>query len=327
MSSLSGLIRLVRYIVLMTALIEGSGALLLFFRFLPLMSPGKALYFGIFHSVSAFNNAGFDLFGNSLENFTGDWYLTLVISSLLIIGGLGFTVISELYTYRKFQRLSLHTKMVLVVTLLLLVVGTLGILLFEYANPHTLGPLNWSGKLAGAYFQGAVPRTAGFNSVPMGQLTQASLFLMVILMFIGASPGSTGGGVKTTTFGTLVAVLWSLIRNREEVAVFERRLSHMTIFKALAVVMISLLLVVGVTMVLTLTETFTFLQVLFETVSAFATVGLSTGITGQLSVTGQILMILTMFIGRVGPMTLAIALGEQRQQACIRYPEERLMIG
>lgn len=327
MSSLSGLIRLIRYVVLLTVAIEGTGALLLFIRFLPLMPPGRALYFGVFHSVSAFNNAGFDLFGNSLEDFTGDWYLTLVIAGLLIVGGLGFTVLSEMYKYRKFKRFSLHTKMVLIITLLLLAVGTIGILLFEYANPSTLGGQDWSGKLAGAFFQGTVPRTAGFNSVPMGKLSQASLFLMIILMFIGASPGSTGGGVKTTTFGTLLAVLWSMIRNREDVVVFERRLSYVTIFKALSVVMISLLLVTGVTMVLTLTEALPFLQLLFETVSAFATVGLSTGITTELSTIGKILIIMTMFIGRVGPMTLAIALGEQRRQASIRYPEERLMIG
>lgn len=326
-SDLSGLIRLIRYILFATVLIEGTGALLLFFRFLPLMPVGKALYFGVFHSVSAFNNAGFDLFGNSLEGFTGDWYVTLLISGLVIIGGLGFTVLSEIVTLRRFTKFSLHTKVVLTVSLILLTVGTLGILLFEFANPGTLGGEGWSGKLAGAYFQGAIPRTAGFNSVPIGQLSQASLFLMVILMFIGASPGSTGGGVKTTTFGTLLAVLWSFIRHREEVVIYERRLSQVTIFKALSVVMISLLLVVSVTMVLTLTEAFGFLQLLFETVSAFATVGLTTGITAQLSAFGKVLLILTMFIGRVGPVTLAVALGEQRRKASIRYPEEKLMIG
>lgn len=325
---LNGIIRLVRYVVLLTLSIEIVGALLLFLRFLFIMPPSQALFYGVFHSISAFNNAGFDLFGNSLEEFTGDWYTILVISGLLIVGGLGFTVISEVYRSRKFKFYSLHTKVVLLITGLLLAVGTIVILGLEYNNPSTLGPHNWSAKLAGAFFQGTVPRTAGFNSVPIGKMTQASIFFMAILMFIGASPGSTGGGVKTTTFGTLFMVVYSLVRGHDDVVMFQRRLSSVTIYKALAVVMISLTLVIMVTMALTVTEQFSFLDLFFESVSAFATVGLSTGVTAELSPFGQILITLTMFIGRVGPMTLALAIGEKRRQkANIRYPEEKLMIG
>ncbi len=325
--SLNGVIRLVRYVVIVTLGIEIIGALLLFFRFMPLMSIGKAAFYGVFHSISAFNNAGFDLFGNSLENFVTDWYVVLVITGLFIIGGIGFMVISEIYHCRKIVRYSLHTKVVLSFTLILILLGTGVILLFEYNNPDTLGNLSFSGKLAAAFFQGVTPRTAGFNTVPFGKLTNASVFFITVLMFIGASPGSTGGGVKTTTFGTLFAVLWAFMRNREDVQVFKRRLAHMTIFKALSVVLIGMLVVIGVTMIMTITEDFNFLDIFFETVSAFGTVGLSTGITGELSSTGRLLIIITMFLGRVGPITLAVAIGAQRNQVSIRYPEEEMMIG
>lgn len=325
--SLSGLIRLVRYVILMTLGVEAVGAILLFFRFLPIMPPQRAAFFGLFHSISAFNNAGFDLFGNSLENFTGDWYIVLVITGLFLIGGIGFAVIAEVYNGRKFKKFSLHTKVVLTISLLLTIIGTLVIFTVEYNNPATLGDLNFSGKVAAAYFQGVTPRTAGFNTVPIGDMTSAGQFFTNLLMFIGASPGSTGGGVKTTTFGTLFFVLWALMRGRDDVVIFGRRLSHRTIFKALAVVMIGVLLIFAVTMALTITEKFDFLDVFFETVSAFGTVGLSTGITGGLSPIGRLLIIITMFVGRVGPMTLATAIGEERKKNFVRYPEEKLMIG
>ncbi len=326
-NSLKGLIELVRYVVILTLVIEVFGALLLFLKFIFLMSPGRAVFFAIFHSISAFNNAGFDLFGNSLEFFVTDWYLVLVITGLFMIGGIGFAVIAEVYNCRQFKKFSLHTKVVLTISFLLIIIGTLVIFGLEYNNPDTLGRLSLSGKVAAAYFQGVTPRTAGFNTIPFSKMTRASIFFMTILMFIGASPGSTGGGVKTTTFGTLLVVLWSLIRNRDDVVIFQRRLSHMTIFKALAVVLIGVLLIITVVMVLTVTEEKAFLDLFFETVSAFGTVGLSTGITGSLSMTGRFLIILTMFIGRVGPMTLALAIGGQREKFSIRYPEEKIMIG
>ncbi|MCK4259232.1 MAG: Trk family potassium uptake protein [Halanaerobiales bacterium] len=326
-SNLKGLIDLVRYVVILTLFIEVLGAILLFFKFISMMSPVQAVFFGFFHSISAFNNAGFDLFGNSLVNFTTDWYVILVITGLFIIGGIGFAVIAEIYNCRQFRKFSLHTKVVLTISILLIVIGTIVILGLEYNNPDTLGPLSLSGKVAAAYFQGVTPRTAGFNSIPFSKMTRASIFFITILMFIGSSPGSTGGGVKTTTFGTLLFVLWAFTRNRDDVVIFQRRLSHMTIFKALVVVMIGILLIIAVVIVLTVTEEMEFLDLFFETVSAFGTVGLSTGITGNLSLIGRFLIILTMFVGRVGPMTLALAIGEQREKVSIRYPEEKMMIG
>lgn len=325
--NLAGVLRLVKYVVLLTLGIEFCGAGLLFFSFVSSMGVKKAAFFGLFHSISAFNNAGFDIFGNSLEDFTSNWYIVLVISGLFIIGGIGFSVIAEVYNHRRFRQFSLHTKVVLSFTLMLIILGTGVIFLLEYNNPETLGNLSLSGKLAGAYFQGVTPRTAGFNTVPTGKLSKASLFFMTFLMFIGASPGSTGGGVKTTTYGVLFAVFWTLMRNRSDIGIFQRRLVHMTIFKAVSVVLISLLVIIVVTMVLSITEKFDFLAVYFETVSAFGTVGLSTGITGQLSALGKLLIICTMFIGRVGPMTLAVAIGAKRQKINMRYPEEEMMIG
>lgn len=326
-NSLAGMIRLVRYVVLLTLALEALGALLLFLRFIPIMPLKQAAFFGVFHSISAFNNAGFDLFGNSLENFVSDWYIVLVISGLFIIGGIGFAVIAEIYNSRKFKRFSLHTKLVLIVSLALIILGTVVIFGLEYNNPETLGNLNFSGKVAAAYFQGVTPRTAGFNTIPYGKMTQASVFFTTLLMFIGASPGSTGGGVKTTTIATLLVVLWALVRNKDDVTIFQRRLSNETIYKAFAVVMIGLLIIIGVSMILAITEEDPFLDLFFETVSAFGTVGLSTGVTGGLSSIGRFVIILTMFVGRVGPMTLAVAMGEQKVKLAIRYPEEKIMIG
>lgn len=326
-TTLTGVIRLVRYIVLLTLGIEGVGALLLFIRFLPKMPLNEAIFNGIFHAVSAFNNAGFDLFGNSLEFFVADWYVVLLISALFIIGGIGFVVIAEVYECRKFFKYSVHTKIVLTVTLLLIILGTVGIFALEYNNPETMGNLDLKSKLAAAYFQGVTPRTAGFNTIPIGKMTKGSIFFMTILMFIGASPGSTGGGVKTTTFWALVLVFWALMRKREDVEVFYRRLHPMTIYRAFSVVLISIMLIIGVILVLTVTENFAFLEILFETVSAFGTVGLSTGITGKLSAIGRFLIVITMFVGRVGPMTLAVAIGEERKKVSVRYPEEEIMIG
>lgn len=327
LKNLEGVLRLVKYVVLVTLGIEFLGALLLFFSFVSSMGVGRAAFFGVFHAISAFNNAGFDIFGTSLETFTSNWYVISVISGLFIIGGIGFTVIAEVYSTRRFGQFSLHTKVVLSFTLMLIILGTGVIFLLEYNNPETLGELSWSGKLAAAYFQGVTPRTAGFNSVPIGKLTKASLFFLTVLMFIGASPGSTGGGIKTTTYGVLFAVFWTLMRNRSDVGIYQRRIALMTIFKAVSVVLISLLVIIVVTMVLSITEDFSFLAVYFETVSAFGTVGLSMGITGQLSELGRLLIISTMFVGRVGPMTLAVAIGAKRQQINLRYPEEEMMIG
>jgi trk system potassium uptake protein TrkH len=325
---LSGIVRLVRYVLGVTFTIEGIGALFLFLRFIKDMPLGKAVYFAIFHAVSAFNNAGFDIFGNSLENFTSDITVNFVICGLIILGGIGFAVIAELYDGKKFKEFSLQTKLVLSVTLLLLVLGAIVTFALEYSNPATLGNLSWKGKGLAAMFLSVTPRTAGFNTVPTGSLRSSTIFFTILLMFIGASPGSTGGGVKTTTFGALLAVLYTTVTGKEDVELYKRRIAKDIIHSAVSIILIALLLVVAVTMMLSITEEARFIELFFEAVSAFGTVGLSTGVTVDLSVIGRVLIIFTMFAGRVGPLTIAVAIGEKRKKrANIRYPEEKIIVG
>ncbi len=323
---ISGLVRLIQYVLGFTFAIEGTGALLLFFRFIKDRPFWEAFYNAVFHSISAFNNAGFDIFGNSLENFTGDIAVNLIIMGLIILGGIGFGVIVELTNNFKFKKTSLQTKIVLVITGSLLIIGFLVIFALEYNN--TLKTLPFFEKILASMFLAVTPRTAGFNTVPTGALHISTLFFIIILMFIGASPGSTGGGIKTTTFGVMLITLKSMITVNEDIEVYNRRLDKDIIFKTLSITLLALSLVVIVTITLTVTEAnMSFLELLFETVSAFATVGLSTGITDELSDIGRLLITLTMFAGRVGPLTLAVAFGEQKRKGIYHYPKEKVMVG
>ncbi|WP_207729336.1 TrkH family potassium uptake protein [Clostridium sp. 'deep sea'] len=325
--SMEGLVKLTLVIVKTTLLIEGIAAAILTIRFLPIYGMPNALGLGVFHSISAFCNAGFDLFGNSLVGFADDIVVNLVITALIIMGGIGFSVMVDIYYRRKFSAFSLHTKIALTMTLTLLVFGTIVFFALEYNNPATLGTMSVKGKVLSSYFLSVTPRTAGFNTVDTGSLTTATLFITIILMFIGASPGSTGGGVKTTTTGALLFMIGSVIRGKGDANIYGRRIPQDTINKAFTIVFISLALVLLVTTILTITEQLPFLDVFFETMSAFGTVGLSTGITSSLSYFGKITIILTMFVGRVGPMTLAVAFARQVKNQAIRYPEERIVVG
>ncbi|MFW6306568.1 MAG: TrkH family potassium uptake protein, partial [Bacillota bacterium] len=287
----------------------------------------RALYLAIFHSVSAFNNAGFDLFGNSLEGFTGDIIVNFVIMALIVLGGIGFAVMAEIYDNKSIRKFTLQTKMVLIFTLLLIVIGFLSFLFLEYNNQATIGNLPFGEKLLASLFLSITPRTAGFNTVPTGQLQSSTLFLTIILMFIGASPGSTGGGIKTTTFGVLLMTVWNLIKGNDDIEVFKRRLEKDIVFKAVVTTFLALILVIVVTMILSITEGKAFISIMFETVSAFGTVGLSTGITSTLSRIGKALITFTMFVGRVGPLTLAMALAERTRKGVYHYPKENIMVG
>ncbi|ADO77534.1 potassium uptake protein, TrkH family [Halanaerobium praevalens DSM 2228] len=322
---ISGMVRLVQYLLGFTFAIEGSAAVILFFRFLKDYPTGKSIYLAIFHSVSAFNNAGFDLFGNSLENFTGDLTINLVIMALIILGGIGFGVMVEAYNRIKFKKSTLQTKIVLIVTLSLLIFGFIVFFILEYDN--TLAGLPLLDKTLGAMFLSVTPRTAGFNTVATGALKQSSLFIIIILMFIGASPGSTGGGIKTTTFGVMLATLKNMIIGKEDVEVYNRRFKKKIIYEAFVITMLAAGLVILVTTILLIVEDFQFIDILFETVSAFGTVGLSTGITGQLSDISRVLITITMFAGRVGPLTLALAFGERVRKGNYHYPTEKVMVG
>ena len=328
--SMEGIVRLARRIIIFTGVIEFIGALILTVRFSFDMPLRKAIYFGIFHSISNFNNAGFDLMGefHSLTGYVEDPTVTLTVCLLIILGGIGFIVMNELYEYRAIKRVSLHTKIVLLTSAILVIVGTIGIFLLEYSNHLTLKPLSLTGKILGSLFQSVTARTAGANTLSIGDLTQSSLLLIILLMFIGASPGSTGGGIKTTTFTTLIGAVWSQIRGKEDVIFYRQRIEYETIYKALTVTFSGLFLVMFMTLVLTISEKgHEFLAILFEVTSAFATVGLSMGLTPELSDIGKILIMLTMFAGRVGPLTIAFAVTMRRNPDPFRYPKGKIMIG
>ena len=328
--SYSGLVRLVRYVIALTLSIEAVGILLMYLNFSRQMENLRALWYSLFHTVSAFNNAGFDIFGDSLEGFTTDIGVNLIFTGLIIIGGLGFTVTGDLFrnARKKKKRLSLHSKMVIAITLALLIAGTVVVLGFEFNNSATLGDFGGLEKLTGSFFLSVTPRTAGFNTVPTGDLRNSTLFFLIILMFIGASPCSTGGGIKTTTFGVFSSFVISAVRGDDDVSLFRRRLSYNIVNRAVSIIFISLLLIIITTLVLSLTEEALFLEVLFESVSAFGTVGLSTGITADLSGIGRIMIIITMLAGRVGPLTFVVSLGElQPKTRKLRYPKEDVMIG
>jgi trk system potassium uptake protein TrkH len=324
--STKDVVSVLRRIFRIVFIIEGIGALILFLRFLPQMNVGRAAFWAVFHSVSAFNNAGFALAPNfaNLCPYVTDWVVNLTISSLIIIGGIGFLVISDLLHLKKW---SLHSKVAVVTTLVLIIGGTLAFLCLEYNNPTTLANLSLPHKILAAYFQAVTPRTAGFNTVSLAQLAPATALLMMLLMFIGASPGGTGGGVKTTTFTLILATIWATIRNSRDTILFRRRVPPETIRRAFAITLLALTLVAAAVFCLEHTESFNLTQLAFETFSAFGTVGLSMGITPGLSAAGKIIIIIMMFVGRVGPLSLLLGLTIDKKETAIELPKEGISIG
>lgn len=329
-TSTADIVKLVKRILLFTVIAESIGASLLAIRFAFDMPIGEAIYFGIFHSISIFNNAGFDIFGdfNSFTGYVDDPFVVLTICTLIIIGGLGFVVINELYEYRETHKISLHTKVVLTTTVFLLVGAFILIFLFEYGNDKTLGPLNMGGKILGSIFHSVSPRTAGANTLSMGDLTYATLFLTIFLMFIGGGSGSTAGGIKVTTFAVLMATVLSQLKGKEDVVIFKRRIIEKTILKAFTVAVSGMMVVIMVTFLLSITEHgHDFMMYLFEATSAFGTVGLSMGLTPELTPFGRILIIITMFIGRLGPLTLGFAITKRQTKEAYKRPKGNMMIG
>lgn len=277
--SMEGIVRLIRRVLIYSLVIEGCAALLLSIRWAFDMPLGKAIYYGIFHAVSMFNNAGFDIFGDfrSLTDYVYDPLVNIIVMFLIVSGGIGFIVMSDLVEFRVTRGLSLHSKVVLSTSTGLILIGALVIFIFEFTNTRTLGSLNFGGKILSAFFQSVSPRTAGANTVDIAGLRQATQFFIVILMFIGASPGSTGGGIKTTTFTMMIGAVIAMLRGREDVVLFRYRLAQERIYKALTITLLALLLIASVSMILSTTEDSNFLAILFETTSAFATVGLTRG--------------------------------------------------
>ncbi|WP_166240755.1 TrkH family potassium uptake protein [Paenibacillus turpanensis] len=328
-TSMEGIVRLIRKVVQYSVTIELIGALLFSIRFAFDMPVGRAIYFGVFHAVSLFNNAGFDLMGEfrSLMPYAEDTLVNVVACGLIILGGIGFIVMADVLEFRRTRRLSLHSKVVLSASAILIAFATIVIFIFEFSNAKTLGALSAPGKLLASFFQAVTPRTAGANTIDIAGMRQATQFFFIVLMFIGASPGSTGGGIKTTTFTTLVGAVLAMIRGKEDIVLFRQRLGKDRILKATTITLLALGLVVFVSMLLSTTEDHQFLMILFEVTSAFGTVGLSMGLTPQLTLFGKVMIVLTMFAGRLGPLTLAYALNPKSEKELYRYAEGKITIG
>jgi trk system potassium uptake protein TrkH len=340
----AGIVRFTKKIFIGTLLVELIGAILLCFTFIPQHGLIKGIGYSVFHSISAFCNAGFDLVGgNSLTPYVGDGIVNFTVMALIILGGLGFSVwldtlkaikiklhAAEHFTWKQaFYKLTLHTRLVWVITIALIVIGFIFFFLVEFTNANTLGNLTLKEKIYAALFQSVSPRTAGFNTLTLPELTNASKIMTMILMFIGGSPAGTAGGIKTVTMGVLILCAISTIKGREHTVVFKKKIPFIIIARAMAIIMISISLVIVMLMVLTFSEDASFMEILFEIISAFGTVGLTLGLTPQLTFIGKLTIIVAMFIGRLGPITMAVALmmRQGKDKENIQYPEERVLVG
>lgn len=326
----------VKAVFAMVFTIEIIGAFCLFWSFYPEHSWKESIYLAVFHSISAFCNAGFALFSNSMESYRGALGLNLVISILVVLGGLGFMVLEDIYAYltKRHHALSFHTKIVLVTSTILTCAGFTIILLLESSGSFQNMPIQ--DQLLASWFQSVISRTAGFNSIPVGQLSSATLFLLIVLMFIGASPASMAGGIKTTTFTLIIAQLVARLRGRPCPEIFHRTVSPKYMERVIILFILAVLIVVFFIFVLLIIESDNtylqhsrspFLTVVFEVVSAFATTGLSMGLTPELSVAGKWLLSFLMLVGRIGPLSLAIFLMSIPSELDYQYPEEEVMIG
>jgi len=320
---------LISAIAKITLLVESSIAVILFIHLATTgdTGVGRAAYSAVFHGVSAFNNAGISLYSDSLTQFVDDPLVVFPITAAFVIGGLGFPILVELRRRVRPGKWSLHTRIALFATAFLLIVGPLSVLVIEWTNPATLGPMGIWDKLQAAWFQGVTPRTAGFNTIDIGAQREPTLNIMTALMFIGAGPASTSGGIKVTTFAVLGFAMWSEVRGDKDLNVFNRRLPQNLVRQAMTIAFLSIGAVFATAVALTAMSEFHLTDTLFEATSAFGTVGLSTGITGALPAAGQFLLILMMIAGRVGPVTFVTAITLRQRRRAYRFPEERPIIG
>ncbi|MDD5745809.1 MAG: TrkH family potassium uptake protein [Candidatus Omnitrophica bacterium] len=330
--SVIGIKELIRFIAMMTLVIEFIGTMVLFKGFQPHISdPVRCLYAAMFHSVSAFCNAGFSLFPDSLINFSSEPMIIVSIALLIIFGGLGFVVVKDLWSlFITRERpaslgLRLHTKLVLTMTIVLIIAGTAVIFFAE--RGAALQGMPMSQKILASFFQSVTARTAGFNSVDIGKLTNSGIFSIIVLMFIGASAGSTGGGIKTTTLWVLIQAFVSSLRNKDDINIFKRKIPEAVVLKSVSVFMLSLGLIIVFMYLVALFEPLPFRDIIFEVVSAFGTVGLSCGITAQMHVPGKLLITLLMFAGRLGPLTIVLAFSGYQRRINYTYAEERVLVG
>ncbi|MBC7203520.1 MAG: Ktr system potassium transporter B [Pusillimonas sp.] len=325
-TDLGSLLRLVFLIFKVVFLLEALGAGLLALHFVPEFGWREGIWQSIFHSISAFNNAGFGLFPDSLTRWAGDYLVNLVIPALFIIGGLGYSVIMDLTDKRSWRKLTLHSKLMLSGTAGLIVFAFCSFMLLEWNNPHTLGVLDTPTKLLAAWFQAVTPRTAGFNTVDIGGLEDSTAFMLMPLMIIGGGSTSTAGGIKVTTFIVMLLAAMAFFKRRNQISVFGRSLETEQILKVMALVTISLMIIITSLFLIIITNNQSFLDLLFEVCSAFGTVGLSRGITADLDGFGQTLIIFMMFIGRVGPLTLGFFLAT-RSASRVKYPSDQVLLG
>jgi trk system potassium uptake protein TrkH len=333
---LSGARQLIKSIIAVTLIFELTGAFAMMPVFIPDYGWNYGIWLSVFHSVSAFNNAGFGLFPDNMIRYATSIPINIVIPLLIIFGGIGYQVIMDLYFllrdrlqhHRRCIVLPLNFKMVVNTTVGLLVFGTIAFLFVEYHNPDTFAPFTFGEKLLLAWFQGVVPRTAGFNSIDYAKMTEAGWFITIILMFIGASPGGTGGGIKTTTFRVLFDCTKAVLQGKEDVICYNRQIPLPLVLKAVGVVFGSMMTVLISTALIGLADReMGIIRILFEVVSGFATVGLSTGITAGLSVFSKLVLVVTMYVGRVGVLLLMSAVLGDPEPSSINYPEENLLVG
>ncbi|MBD7907643.1 Ktr system potassium transporter B [Sporosarcina sp. Sa3CUA8] len=324
--SLGGTVRFLRSILIFVFVTEGLAFIILSFFWVPEFGLKQGLYYSLFHVISAFNNAGFSLFPDNLMGFAGDFPVTLILSSLFIIGGLGFTVVMEVIAKQSPKQWSLHTKIMLAGTLTVNLIATFLLFVLEYHNMKTIGSMSIGDKVLTSYFQAVTPRTAGFNMVAMGDMENSSLLLTLLLMFIGGGSASTASGIKLTTFIVIVVATLAYFRGMTEPHLFKRTIKSEIIFRSLAIAAVSSMLVFTAFFLLTITETLPFLPLLLETMSAFGTVGLSVGITGNLSPIGEWILCAVMFLGRIGPLTLFFLLIRPKKES-FKYSYDRVHTG
>ncbi|GGJ71480.1 TrkH family potassium uptake protein [Virgibacillus salexigens] len=325
-ASIGGLLRLVKLLFVFSIAIEAIAFVLLSIRWIPEYGWSEGIHQSVFHSISAFNNAGFSLWSDSLSGYVGDPLVNIVITGLFITGGLGFTVLVDIWDKKSFRKLSLHSKLMLVGTFIINITALLTLFILEFSNPETIGSFSFTDKLWGSYFQAVTPRTAGFNSLPIAEMTVPSILLLMLLMFIGAGSGSTGSGIKVTTFIVMLLATVSFLRGKSETTVFNRMIKVHTIVRALSIMIISILAIFIAVFILSITEAAPIMEIIFEVISAFGTVGLSMGLTTDLTSFGKCIIMVMMFIGRLGPLTLAFVFARQKQSS-IRHPEEEVFTG
>lgn len=325
-SSLGGIILLAKRLFIFSVIIEFLGTVILTIKWVPELGLSKGIYYSVFHSISAFNNAGFSLWQDNLVGYVGDPIVNLTVSLLIIIGGIGFTVIADIVQKKNYAKLTLHSKLMIIGTIIINISATLILYMIEFHNPQTLHALSEGDKAWAVYFQAVTARTAGFNTINIAGMDNTSLLLMVFLMFIGAGSASTAGGIKLTTFIVILLAVYTYAKGRKDIVFKKRTVENSLIFKALALSAASIIVTFIAVFLLTISEKQPFFSLLFEVISAFGTVGLSLGITAGLSSFGKIIIVCTMAIGKLGPLTLLYALARP-EQTKLKYPNEDILIG